>query len=189
MEVSHAEISEVLILRPVRHTDDRGFFTELFTHRNFQEATGLDIAFVQDNLSLSTHTGTIRGIHFQSPPIAQTKLVMVLAGAIIDVVVDIRMDSPTYGHHVTIPVSAAEATQVLVPEGFAHGFCVLEPDTLVMYKVNNYYSESHDHGILWNDPDLGISWPVEVKNAIVSEMDRAQPRLADIQPVFNYKNS
>ncbi|WP_207478453.1 dTDP-4-dehydrorhamnose 3,5-epimerase [Arenibaculum pallidiluteum] len=183
MKVIETEIPAVKLLMPRRFGDSRGWFAETWNRKALLEA-GVDLDFVQDNQSLSVPSGTVRGLHFQSPPFAQDKLVRVLRGAIVDVAVDIRRDSPTYGRHVMVRLDAAEGAQLLVPKGFAHGFVTLEPETEVLYKVTNYYAPQHDHGVLWNDPDLGIAWPVQEGAAHLSDKDLRQPRLRDIQTPF-----
>ncbi|WP_188261057.1 dTDP-4-dehydrorhamnose 3,5-epimerase [Azospirillum tabaci] len=183
MDVISLAIPDVKIIRPKKFGDSRGFFSETYSKKAF-EAAGLHYDFVQDNQSLSAEVGTVRGLHFQLAPFAQDKLVRVVKGAILDVAVDIRKGSPTYGQHVAAVVSAEEWNQILVPIGFAHGFCTLEPDTEVIYKVTNFYSAEHDRGLLWNDPDLGIDWPVAADKALLSDKDRKQPRLADLGDWF-----
>jgi dTDP-4-dehydrorhamnose 3,5-epimerase len=165
-------------LTPRRFGDHRGWFTETWSRRT------LDIAFCQDNMSLSAEMGTIRGLHFQKPPHAQAKLIMVLQGAILDVAVDIRRASPTFGQHVAVELSAAAGNQLLIPRGFAHGFCTLEPGTQVMYKVDDFYAPETDAGIFWADPDLAINWPVRVDQAHLSPKDLGLPRLKDIESPF-----
>jgi dTDP-4-dehydrorhamnose 3,5-epimerase len=150
---------------------------------------GIDVDFVQDNHSLSRLKGTVRGLHYQAPPFAQHKLVRVVRGSVLDVAVDLRLGSPTYGAHVAAVISAEAWNQILVPIGFAHGFCTLEPDTEVIYKVTDYYSPEHDHGILWNDPELGIAWPVSEAAAVLSPRDRRLPRLKEIASPFVYAAS
>ena len=177
MDVVSLAIPDVKIIRPKKFGDHRGFFSETYTKKRF-EAAGLHYDFVQDNQSLSAEVGTVRGLHFQLPPFAQDKLVRVVRGAILDVAVDIRKDSATFGRHVSAVISAAEWNQILVPVGFAHGFCTLEPDTEVIYKVTNYYSPEHDRGLLWNDPELGIDWPVSADKARLSDKDHTHPPLA-----------
>jgi dTDP-4-dehydrorhamnose 3,5-epimerase len=145
---------------------------------------GLDLDFVQDNHSRSAGRGTLRGLHFQSPPYAQSKLVRVLRGAILDVAVDIRHGSPSFGRHVTVELTADSWQQLLVPKGFAHGFVTLLPDTEVFYKVDAYYAAQHDMGVLWNDPDLAIAWPMRGDEVVLSDKDRAQPRFADLPAIF-----
>jgi dTDP-4-dehydrorhamnose 3,5-epimerase len=185
MRIIPTALSEVKEIRPVRHQDARGFFAEIFRASTLREH-GIDPAFVQENHSLSVDRGVVRGLHFQTPPMAQAKLVRVAAGAILDVIVDIRSGSPTYGRHIAIVLSAADGNQLFVPEGFAHGFCTLESNSEVVYKVNRYYSPEHDRGLLWDDPALGIAWPVGAAEAILSDKDRRQSRLADLPPYFRY---
>jgi dTDP-4-dehydrorhamnose 3,5-epimerase len=142
--------------------------------------------FVQDNQSLSVEKGVVRGLHYQSPPFAQDKLVRVVRGRILDVAVDIRKGSPTYGDHVAVELSAENWRQLLAPIGFAHGFVTLEPNTEVVYKVTNYYAPDHDHGVLWSDPEIGVDWGVSPEAAIVSDKDRAQPRFGAINSPFSF---
>ena len=184
MQVLATAIPEVKEIRPLRRTDPRGFFSEIFREDVLREQ-GIGGPFVQENLSLSVDTGVVRGLHFQLPPAAQAKLVRVAAGAIFDVAGDIRRGSPTYGRHVALVLSAKEGNQLFVPEGFAHGFCTLEPNTEVVYKVNRYYSPEHDRGLQWNDPELGIAWPVEESAALLSDKDRRQPRFAELPHHFD----
>jgi dTDP-4-dehydrorhamnose 3,5-epimerase len=186
MHVERLSIPEVVILRPKRHGDERGFFSETYSKQTLA-AAGIALDFVQDNHAFSAAKGTVRGIHFQTPPFAQDKLVRVVRGAILDVAVDLRRGSPTYGQHVSAVISAAEWNQILVPIGFGHGLCTLEPDTEVLYKVTNYYSSECDKGLLWNDPALAIEWPVEAGAATVSAKDRAQPTLAALPEYFRYQ--
>jgi dTDP-4-dehydrorhamnose 3,5-epimerase len=183
MDVVSLDIPDVKIIRPKKFGDHRGFFSETYTKKTF-EAAGLQYDFVQDNHSLSAEVGTVRGLHFQLPPFAQDKLVRVVRGAILDVAVDIRKGSPTFGRHVSAVISAAEWNQILVPIGFAHGFCTLEPDTEVIYKVTNYYSAEHDRGLLWNDPELGIDWPVAADKARLSDKDHKHPTFAQLGDWF-----
>lgn len=183
MEVEKLAIPEVMVLRPVRHQDDRGFFCETYNRRTLAEC-GIETEFVQDNHALSRRKGTVRGLHFQIPPFGQDKLIRVVRGAILDVAVDIRVGSPTYGRHVSAVISASEGNQIFVPACFAHGIATLEPDTEVIYKVSNHYSVAHDRGLSWNDPDLGIDWPVGDADVTLSDKDRAQPRFADLEDWF-----
>ncbi len=183
MKIIETDIPAVRMLVPRRFGDARGWFAETYNRKGLAEA-GIDLDFVQDNQSLSVPRGTVRGLHYQSPPVAQDKLVRVLRGAILDVAVDIRKGSPSYGRHVAVRLDAAEGVQLLVPKGFAHGFVTLEPDTEVLYKVTNYYAPQNDHGILWNDPDLGIEWTVTEAEAQLSDKDRRQPRFAEIHSPF-----
>jgi dTDP-4-dehydrorhamnose 3,5-epimerase len=185
MQSEHLEIPDVKVLTPKRNGDHRGFFSEVYNKKTLAEA-GIDITFVQDNHALSAEKGTVRGLHFQIPPFAQDKLVRVVRGSVFDVAVDLRRGSPTYGKHVSVVLSAEAWNQILVPIGFAHGLMTLEPDTEVLYKVSNYYSAEHDKGLLWNDPALGIEWPVAEDEAILSAKDKVQPRLADLPPYFHF---
>ncbi len=176
---------EVKLIQVPRFADDRGFFSEVYNAAGWR-AEGLDLVFIQDNHSLSRRAGTIRGLHYQAPPFAQDKLVRVPRGAMLDVAVDIRRGSPTFGRAVWTVLSAENWRQLLVPAGFAHGFCTLEPDTEVLYKVTAAYSAAHDHGIRWDDPALGIDWPVRPGEAVVSDKDRRWPVLAEAPPHFTY---
>lgn len=187
MQIEETAISDVKILTPKKFGDDRGFFSEVWNARTMSEA-GLDIDFVQDNHALSADVGTVRGLHYQLNPAAQGKLVRVVRGAVLDVAVDIRKGSPTFGQHVAVELSAANWRQLWVPAGFAHGYCTIEPDTEFVYKVTDYYSPDHDCGILWDDLDLGIKWPVAVEKAILSEKDKVLPVLKDQQRLFEFKD-
>ncbi len=178
-------IPDVKRLVPRVFGDERGAFAETYSQRAL-EAAGLQVAFVQDNHSISRAKGVVRGLHFQKPPRAQGKLVRVTRGAIFDVAVDIREGSPTYGRHVGTMLSAENWAQLWVPPGFAHGFCTLEPDTEVLYKVTDYYAPESDSGIAWDDPALGIDWPVTAAEATLSDKDRRLPKLADLGPVFQF---
>ena len=175
-----------LELTPTKYGDERGFFSEVYNKAELVKL-GIDLDFVQDNQSLSGAKGTVRGLHFQSAPFAQSKLIRVLRGAILDVAVDIRKGSPTYGRHVSVVISARDWNQLLVPKGFAHGFCTLEPDTEILYKVDAPYAPDYEHGIYWGDPDLGIPWPVSAEQATVSERDRKLPRLKDLDAFFHFE--
>jgi dTDP-4-dehydrorhamnose 3,5-epimerase len=186
MRVESLQIPEVRLITPPKLTDQRGFLSETYSRRFLVEA-GIDLEFVQDNHSLSAEVGTIRGLHFQSPPYAQAKLVRVVRGAILDVAVDIRQGSPTFGYHAHAVLSADNWSQIFIPEGFAHGFCTLEPDSQVLYKVSDYHAPDHDLGLAWNDPALGIDWPVSEAEAVLSDKDRAQPRLAQLRIYFVYE--
>jgi dTDP-4-dehydrorhamnose 3,5-epimerase len=183
MEVEALSIAEVKILRPRRFADDRGFFSEIW-NRDGLAAAGIGEVFVQENHSLSRSVGTIRGLHFQLPPFAQGKLVRVIRGRILDVAVDIRKASPSFGRWVSAALSYDDWNQIWVPRGFAHGFCTLEPDTEVAYLVDAPYSAEHNAGILWNDPDLGIDWPVPAAQAVLSANDQAAPTLASLGSPF-----
>ena len=183
MQIRETSLPGVVILTPKRFGDARGFFSETWNRRTLAEA-GIEIDVVQDNHSLSREAGTVRGLHFQSPPHAQTKLVRVLRGAIFDVAVDLRRASPHYGRHVGVTLTAESGDQILVPAGFAHGLMTLEPDTEVLYKVDDYYAPDHDHGLMWNDPDLGIDWPLPEAQAVLSEKDLRQPGFARFDTPF-----
>ena len=178
-------IPDVLLITPARFGDARGFFSETYNAAALR-AVGIDATFVQDNQSLSRQRGVVRGLHFQTPPHAQGKLVRVLAGRILDVAVDIRVGSPTYGRHVSAELSAENGAQLWVPAGFAHGFCTLAPDSEVFYKVTDYYAPDCDAGICWDDPELNIAWPVGATEAVLSAKDVKLPRLADIGACFTY---
>jgi len=179
MEVRSFDVPGVKLFIPRHIGDERGYFAETFRADIFAEHVG-DLAFVQDNESMSARPGTVRGLHFQVEPKAQGKLVSCLAGALLDVAVDIRPGSPGFGRHVAVELSADNGLQLWVPPGFAHGFCTLAPHTLVAYKVTDYYSREHERGISWCDPQLGISWPVEPGRATLSDKDRALPELSGL---------
>ncbi|MDX9860811.1 MAG: dTDP-4-dehydrorhamnose 3,5-epimerase [Rhodospirillales bacterium] len=183
MDVKPTQIEGVKLLTPIRHQDARGAFSEIYNAERFREA-GISCEFVQDNLSLSRLQGTVRGLHFQAPPHSQDKLVRVVRGAVLDVIVDIRAASSTYGRHEAFRLDATAGTQLFVPKGFLHGFCTLEPDTEVVYKVSAFYAPKADFSVLWNDPDLGIEWPVLPAEAILSPKDAAAPRLRDVPRFF-----
>ena len=185
LKIEHLAIPDVVLITPDRFGDHRGFFSEVYS-ASALAAAGIDLTFIQDNHSLSGAKGTIRGLHFQVPPDAQDKLVRVTRGAILDVAVDIRQGSPTYGHHVAAEISAANWSQILVPTGFAHGFCTLEDDTEVLYKVTGAYAPHSDKGLAWNDPALGIDWPVESGQAHLSDKDRRHPNLAQLPAYFHH---
>lgn len=180
--VESLAIPNVKLLRPKVHQDDRGYVCEIIHEKQLEEI-GNPIACVQENQSLSKFKGTVRGLHFQKPPHAQAKLVRVLRGRIWDVVVDIRPHSPTYGQHVGAELSQDEVTQMFIPVGFAHGFCTLADDTVVLYKMSHFYTPAAEGGILWNDPALGIKWPVDPAAAILSGKDEKLPLFKDLAPI------
>ncbi len=182
MQIEDTALPGVKLITPKRFADHRGFFSETFSAHAFAQA-GIETVFVQDNHSLSREKGTVRGLHFQTAPFAQDKLIRVTKGAIFDVAVDIRRNSPTYGRHVATILSEENWTQLLIPVGFAHGFCTLAPDTEVIYKVSNFYAAAHDKGLRWNDPALGIEWP-EFAGAILSDKDKVQPLLGELPEYF-----
>ena len=183
MNVLKTELPEVLILEPRRFGDRRGFFSETYNRRLLAEH-GVACEFVQDNHSLSGPVGVLRGLHFQVEPRAQDKLVRCVRGAILDVAVDIRQGSPTYGQWVSVELSAENWRQVFVPRGFAHGFVTLQPDSEVIYKVSDYYSPEHERGIRFDDPDLRIDWRIDRSTATLSERDRQHPALCDSAVYF-----
>jgi dTDP-4-dehydrorhamnose 3,5-epimerase len=183
LEVRSLAIPGVKLIRTKRFSDGRGYFCETFQRSAFAEQ-GILCDFLQDNQSCSDRIGTVRGLHFQRPPFAQTKLVRVLNGAIIDVAVDLRRSSPTFGKHVAIELDSESGEQLLVPSGFAHGFCTLQPQTVVFYKVDQVYAPSHDSGINWADPALAIEWPVTASEAHLSPKDRMLPMLDERASAF-----
>lgn len=183
MQIRSLTIPDVRVLIPGKFGDHRGFFSEVYNRRTLAEA-GIAIDFVQDNHSRSAFRGTVRGLHFQTPPHAQDKLVRVVRGSVFDVAVDLRRSSPTYGRHVSVVLTAQAWNQILVPVGFAHGFMTLEPDTEVVYKVSDFYAPDHDEGLRWNDPALGIEWPIAEDEAVLSEKDRRQPGFAGFATPF-----
>lgn len=180
------EIEDLLLIRTRRFEDARGYFMETWSQDAFRQL-GIETDFVQDNQSLSAPRGTVRGLHFQVPPYAQSKLVRVLQGSIFDVAVDLRAGSPDYGKWCGVTLSGAKPEQLYVPAGFAHGFVTLEPDTVVAYRVDAPYAPACDAGILWNDPALGIDWPVDPAQAVLSAKDAALPRLAAFSTPFHWK--
>lgn len=181
--VTRLAIPDVLLITPARHGDARGFFSETYNARTLA-AAGFDIAFVQDNHSCSGRRGTVRGLHFQAPPHAQDKLIRVTRGAVYDVAVDIRRGSPTYGRHVAAELSAENWSQLLVPKGFAHGFITLTETAEVLYKVTEYYAPAAEQGLLWNDPAMGIGWPIGREQAVINARDAAWPTLAELESPF-----
>jgi dTDP-4-dehydrorhamnose 3,5-epimerase len=188
MELRTFDIDGPIEIVPRKIEDGRGYFSELFRLDTFAEhAPGVE--FVQDNQSLSVRTGTIRGIHFQTHPVAQGKLVRCLSGGLLDVAVDLRSDSLTFGRWVSTILSPELNNQLWVPVGFGHAFCTLEPNTVVSYRVTSYYSREHDKGVAWDDPDIGVDWPDVADAETISAKDRAQPRLAELPDHFSMKSS
>jgi dTDP-4-dehydrorhamnose 3,5-epimerase len=188
IDVKPLAIPEVKLVTPPIFRDARGYFCETY-NRDALAAAGIGAEFVQDNQSLSRVRGVLRGLHFQSAPHPQGKLVRVVRGSIFDVAVDIRRGSPTYGRHVSATLSADNFAQLWVPVGFAHAFCTLEPDTEVMYKVTDFYAPDCDHGLAFDDPELGIAWPVPAAEMTLSDKDRRHPRLRDLPAYFTYAPS
>ncbi len=184
LSVEATAIPAVKIVTPKRFGDHRGFFSEVYKQSDFK-AAGIDVVFVQDNHSLSTQVGTLRGLHFQSPPFAQNKLVRVARGRILDIAVDLRGSSPSFGQHVAVELSAENWRQLLVPIGFAHGFVTLEADTEVLYKVTAPYHPVHDRGLAFDDPALCIDWRVPLGDLVLSDKDRQHPCLADLPRYFD----
>ncbi len=185
MNFIRTEIEDVVIIEPTVHGDDRGYFVETFRQDKLEEFLGFRIDFCQDNESKSSK-GVLRGLHYQLHPSAQTKLVRVIQGSVLDVAVDIRKGSPTFGRHVAVELSAENKRQLLVPRGFAHGFVVLEDDTVFAYKVDNYYSPENDRGIYFDDEALGIDWRLDVSELNLSDKDRKQPHLSETQDLFEF---
>lgn len=183
MEITPTAIPDVLIVKPKKHGDHRGFFSETFKNATLREH-GVNVDWVQDNHSFSAARGVVRGLHFQRAPKAQAKLLRVTRGAILDVAVDVRKASPTYGQHVAVELSADNWTQLYVPAGFAHGFCTLTENTEVLYKVSADYGPAEEGGLLWNDPDLGIAWPIPAEEATLSARDLEWPRFKDFVSPF-----
>jgi dTDP-4-dehydrorhamnose 3,5-epimerase len=183
VQVTATAIPGVKLITPARHQDNRGFLSEVFNQRSLH-AGGINDTFVQENHTYSNAAGTVRGLHYQAPPSPQAKLVRVLRGAIFDVAVDVRKSSATFGNHVGIELDTENWSQLYIPEGFAHGFCTLEPDTEVAYWASSYWDPVLDCGITWDDPDLDIPWPVEPASAVLSEKDRNLPLLRDLPPHF-----
>lgn len=185
MQIERLEIPDILLVKPTKHGDQRGFFSETFRADVFA-SHGIEAAFVQDNHVHSQQKGVLRGLHFQTPPHAQGKLVRCMRGAILDVAVDIRVGSPTYGRHVAVELSAANWHQLWIPPGFAHGYVTLEDRCEVIYKVTDYYAPECDRGIAWDDPAFAIDWRLPAAEIILSDKDRRQPRLAEAAAAFQF---
>ena len=185
MQIEETSLPGVKILTPRRFGDHRGFFSESYNRETFA-AAGLHYVFVQDNHSLSAEAGTIRGLHFQAPPRAQDKLVRCGRGVLFDVAVDIRKGSPTYGRWVGVELSFQNGRQLLVPAGFAHGFCTLEPDTEIIYKCTDTYAPESEGAVLWNDPEIGIVWPLGDRAPVLSEKDARAAPLSDLDSPFTW---
>lgn len=185
MFVEPMKIPDVCLIRPRVHRDPRGYFSETYNQAEWSRA-GMDTRFVQDNHAMSRDAGVVRGLHYQIAPFPQGKLVRVVRGAIFDVAVDIRHGSPTFGQHVSATLSAENWHQLWVPAGFAHGYCTLQPDTEVIYKVTHAYAPECERAIAWDDPDLGIAWPVQSSAAVLSDKDRRNPRFRDLPAARNF---
>ena len=184
MQITDLALPDVKLVQLNVHGDARGFFMESYKEADWRPILG-DRLFIQDNLSLSAEIGTMRGLHYQMPPFAQAKLVQTLRGRILDVAVDLRQGSPTFSRHVALELAAGDGRQMFVPEGFAHGFITLEPDSMVAYKVTSRYEPKSERGIAWDDPDLAIAWPAALRaKATLSPRDRQWPRLKDAIDLF-----
>ena len=186
MNFTRTEIPDVVICEPTVHGDDRGYFIETFREDKLEAFLGYKINFCQDNESKSSK-GVLRGLHYQLHPAAQTKLVRVIQGSVLDVAVDIRKGSPTFGKHVAVELCGENKRQLLVPRGFAHAFVVLEDDTIFAYKVDNYYSPENDRGILFSDDALSIDWKISKEELKLSAKDQVQPKLAETDDIFDYE--
>lgn len=182
MEVVETNIEGVIIIEPRIFKDDRGYFFESFSQKEFEEKV-CKTTFVQDNESKSSY-GVLRGLHFQKPPFAQSKLVRVIKGAVLDVAVDIRKGSPTFGQYVSVELTGDNHRQFFIPRGFAHGFSVLSEEVIFQYKCDNFYSPQSEGAIAWNDPDLNIDWRIPIEEVVLSEKDSKHPKLKDLQSVF-----
>jgi dTDP-4-dehydrorhamnose 3,5-epimerase len=186
MHIEKTALQGVVILTPARHGDERGFFSESWNKARMEEA-GLNYDFVQDNHSLSRAAGTVRGLHFQTPPHAQSKLIRCGQGALLDVAVDIRRGSPTFGQWVSVELSAQNGKQLLVPAGFLHGFATTLPDTEIIYKCTDYYAPECDAAVRYNDPDIGIDWALDTDMPLLSDKDRTAPTLSQIDTPFTFE--
>lgn len=180
MKIKETGIKGLLVIEPDVFGDSRGYFMESFSEKKFREETGMDVTFVQDNESKSSY-GVVRGLHFQRPPYSQAKLVRVVSGRALDVAVDLREGSETYGKHFSIELSGENHLQVFIPKGFAHGFSVLSEEVLFQYKCDEYYAPESEGAVIWNDPDLNIDWKVPHEDVRLSEKDKKHPRLKDLK--------
>ncbi len=185
MKFTRTKIADVIIIEPKVHGDERGYFVETYRKDRLEDFLGFGVDFCQDNESKSKR-GVLRGLHYQLPPFAQTKLVRVITGSVLDVAVDIRKGSPTFGQHVAVELNETNKRQLFVPRGFAHGFVVLEDDTIFAYKVDSYYSPECDRGIAFDDSMINIDWQVPYDRLILSEKDKVQPRLSETDDLFTY---
>ncbi|SRR5579871_2509058 len=187
MQIARFPVDDVLLLTPVKRFDSRGFFSEV--HRsNVLAAEGIATDFVQENHVFSANRGVLRGMHFQTPPHAQGKLVRCIAGAILDVAVDIRLGSPTFGRYVAVELSASNFQQLWVPPGFAHGYLTLDANCEVLYKVTDYWAPSCEKGLAWNDSSVAINWGMPEHELTLADKDRCNPSLGELEPVFHHKN-
>ena len=177
-------IPDILLIEPVIHNDERGYFVETYKQKLLDEALGYRVNFIQDNESKSTSKGVLRGLHFQSPPFTQNKLVRVIQGEVLDIAVDIRRNSPTFGKHISVELSQKNKKQLFVPSGFAHGFIVLSEEAIFAYKVDAYYSAEHEEGIAYNDKDVNIDWHLLEKDIILSKADQNYSGLSDNKKLF-----
>lgn len=180
MKIIETEIQGLFIIEPDVYGDSRGYFFESFSKKRFEEQTGINVDFVQDNESRSTY-GVVRGLHFQRPPHAQAKLVRVVSGRVLDVAVDLREGSPTYGKHVAVELSGENHRQVFIPKGFAHGFSVLSEEAVFQYKCDDYYAPETEGAVAWDDPDIAIDWRIPADDMILSERDKKHPRLSELK--------
>lgn len=187
MQTTTTEIKDVIIIEPRLFRDERGYFFESYSERDFN-AQVREVRFVQDNESKSSY-GVLRGLHFQKPPFTQSKLVRVIRGAVLDVAVDIRKGSPTFGRHVAVELSEDNHRQLFIPRGFAHGFSVLTPEAVFQYKCDNFYAPQSEGAIAWNDPDLHIDWRIPAEDMILSEKDKHHPLLKNAEWLFNYEEN
>ena len=179
-------IPDILLIEPVIHNDERGYFVETYKQKLLDEALGYQVNFIQDNESKSTSKGVLRGLHFQSPPFTQNKLVRVIQGEVLDIAVDIRRNSPTFGKHISVELSQKNKKQLFVPIGFAHGFIVLSEEAIFAYKVDAYYSAEHEVGIAYDDKDINIDWHFLDEEIILSKADQNYPNLADMKNYFDF---
>jgi dTDP-4-dehydrorhamnose 3,5-epimerase len=187
MKVEATQLKDCYIIHDTVFEDNRGYFFESFNQQTFEKLTGLNIAFVQDNQSKSSK-GVLRGLHFQQGEHAQAKLVRVLKGSVLDVAVDIRPNSPTFGQHIAIKLTAENRMQLFVPRGFAHGFVVLEDDTIFFYKCDNFYNKASEGGLMFNDPELGIDWLLKEEEVILSDKDKLNPSLQELKQTLKLKS-
>jgi dTDP-4-dehydrorhamnose 3,5-epimerase len=188
MDILPLAIPGPVVVIPARIRDARGVLSEIFSEREFARRVA-PVRFVQENTSVSEQAGTVRGLHFQLPPNAQGKLLRITRGSVLDVALDLRHDAPSFGRHVAVDLTAESGHMLWIPAGFAHGFCTREPRSEVAYKLTAYYDPASERGVAWDDPDLGIAWPIAPDAAVLSERDRRNPRLKDLPPVFSVAQS